>query len=68
MCIHSVSELLHAFALWRFFLASAVGVAVGLFVYYAAGQDPASAAIAFAVWLTGLCFGLVWHLVSKARR
>lgn len=68
MCIHSVSELLDAFALWRFFLAAAVGVGVGLVVYYAAGQDPASAAIAFGMWLAGLCFGLVWHVVSKSRR
>jgi len=68
MCIHSVSDLLYALGLWRLFLALAVGIGVGLAVYYAAGQDPASAAVAFGFWFSGLCFWLVWHISSGRQR
>ena len=68
MFIDSVFDLLDALALWRVFLAVAVGIGAGLAVYYAAGQDPASAAIAFGLGFCGLCAGLVWQISSARLR
>ena len=68
MFIDSVFDLLDALAFWRFFLALAVGIGAGLAVYYAAGQDPASAAIAFGLGFCGLCVGFVWQISSGRLR
>ena len=53
---------------WRSFLPTVAGIGAGLVVYYLAGQTPASAAVAFALGLTGIGIGLVWEYSHRRRR
>lgn len=58
-------DLLHR---WRFVVPAAIGAGVGLGVYYLSGEDPAGAAVAFALGLLGVCVGGVWQFVHWRRR
>lgn len=58
-------DLLALLAFWRFFLPVAVAAAAGLVVFYATGQTPASAAVAFGLGLFGLCIGMVWQVAAR---
>lgn len=53
---------------WRFFAPAAIGIGTGLGVYYASGQDPAGAAVAFVLGLAGVCIGLAWDFSHGRRR
>ena len=52
---------------WRFFVPASIGIGTGLGIYYLSGKDPAGAAVAFALWLIGICIGLIWDF-SRVRR
>ena len=44
------------------------GIATGTLVYYFAGPEPSSAAIAFVLGVAGLFAGIVWELSYRRRR
>ena len=52
---------------WRFFVPAGIGIGAGLGIYHLSGKDPAGAAVAFVLWLIGICIGLVWDF-SQMRR
>lgn len=58
-------DWLTVLAFWRFFLPVAIAAAVGLIIFYATGQAPASAAVAFGLGLFGLCIGTVWQIAAR---
>lgn len=45
----------------RFFVPFAIGIGAAVGVYYLAGQDPVTAAMAVAIGVAGFCAGLVFH-------
>ena len=48
----------------RFLVPFVAGIGIAVGVYYLAGQDPASAAVAFAIGVVGFCVGLVFHFAG----
>ena len=70
MAIFDVLELLGVLDIssWRLAVPAVIGIGAGLGVYYLSGQTPASAAVAAALWLTGLVVGLVWQFSHRQRR
>ena len=53
---------------WRLAVPTVVGIGAGLGVYFLSGETPASAAVAFALWLAGLVIGIVWEFSHRQRR
>jgi hypothetical protein len=49
---------------WRVLLPTVLGVFAGLAVFYLGDRDPASAAVAFVVWVGSLIAGLVWQFAK----
>ena len=70
MALVDVIELLSVLDIssWRLAVPTVVGSGAGLGVYYLSGETPASAAVAFALWLAGLGIGLVWHFSHRRRQ
>ncbi len=64
-----IGELLDsAFVFWRLYLSLALGTLAGVAVFYIGSQDPAAAAVAFALGLAGLCWGLLWEAAHRSRK
>jgi len=55
-------------ATWRIVVPTAVGIGVGLGVYYAWDKEPAGAAVAFVLGFAGVCIGLIWEFSHGRRR
>lgn len=53
---------------WRSLLPAAIGIGAGLGVYFGTGETPASAAVAFALWLVSIFIGFVWDFSHRRRR
>jgi hypothetical protein len=53
---------------WRLVVPTVVGIGIGLAVYYLSGETPASAAVAFVLWLVSLGIGLAWQFGRGRRR
>ncbi|HEY4530059.1 MAG TPA: hypothetical protein VIG97_07000 [Luteimonas sp.] len=51
----------------RFIIPTAAGIIVALGVYYLTGQTPGSAAVAFAIAVLGIVFGVVWHIAGGSK-
>lgn len=51
----------------RLIIPLGVGIAAGLGVFYLGGQDPASAAVAFAIGIVGLVVGVIWQIAGGGR-
>jgi len=52
----------------RFLVPFAIGLALAVAVYYASGETPASAAVAFFIGLVGLIAGVVFQLAGGKPR
>jgi hypothetical protein len=70
MALFDVLEILNVLDIssWRLSVPTIVGIGAGLGVYFLSGETPASAAVAFALWVVGLVVGIVWEFSHRQHR
>lgn len=51
----------------RIVVPTALGILLGLGVYYFTGQTPGSSAIAFGIGILGFCVGVIWHIAGGSK-